>query len=140
LLSRYRLSFSHETVQKALTSKLVKTTLLGLGEPFMNKDEILKKSRELKEDEGTIYTDNKGRRYGVIAFSSIFIIITFFNLFTSQNNFVPYCMFFAYMSAEAYGKYRATKSKTFMTTTVLASFASFAFLICYIFVVLGIGT
>ena len=105
----------------------------------MNKEEILKKSRDQKEDEGTIYADNNGRRYGVIAFSSIFIIITFFNLFTKQNNFIPYCMFCAYMSAKAYGKYRATKAKAFMTTTILASFASVAFLICYVLVVLEIG-
>jgi hypothetical protein len=110
-----------------------------IGDFIMNKEEILKKSRDQKEDEGTIYADNNGRRYGVIAFSSIFIIITFFNLFTKQNNFIPYCMFFAYMSAEAYGKYRATKVKVFMTTTILASFASVAFLICYVLVVLGIG-
>lgn len=105
----------------------------------MDKEEILKKSREQKEDEGTVFADNKGRRYGVIAFSSVFIIIMFFNIFTKQNNFVPYSMFFAYMSAEAYGKYRITKSKALMVTTVLASIASVAFIACHVMKVLGIG-
>ncbi|MEA4954533.1 MAG: DUF6442 family protein [Pseudoflavonifractor sp.] len=105
----------------------------------MEKEEILKKSREQKEDEGTVYADNKGRRYGVIAFCSVFIIIMAFNLFTGQNNFVPYSMFFAYMSAEAYGKYRIAKEKALMVTTVLASIASVAFLACHVMEVLGIG-
>jgi hypothetical protein len=105
----------------------------------MDKEEILKKSREQKEDEGTVYADNKGRCYGVIAFCSVFIIIMFFNIFTKQNNYVPYSMFFAYMSAEAYGKYRVAKEKTFMITTVFASIASIAFLACYVLEVLGTG-
>ena len=31
----------------------------------MNKEEILKKSRDQKEDEGTVYAENKGRRFGL---------------------------------------------------------------------------
>ena len=106
----------------------------------MEKEEILKMSRSQKEDEGTVYADNKGRRYGVVGFCSIFIIIMFFNLFTNQPNFVPFSMFWAYMSAEAYGKYRITKAKTFLVTVVFAAIASAAFLACHVFEVLGIGT
>lgn len=105
----------------------------------MDKEEILKRSREQKEDEGTAYADNNGRRYGVMGFCSVFIIIMFFNIFTKQNNFIPYSMFFAYMSAEAYGKYRAAKAKALMVTIVLASIASVSFLACHILTVLRIG-
>ena len=35
----------------------------------MNKDEILRKSREQKEDEGVIHAENAGRRYGFIGLS-----------------------------------------------------------------------
>lgn len=105
----------------------------------MDKDEILKKSREQKEDEGTVYVDNKGRRYGVIGFSSVFIVIMFFNLFTKQNNFVPYSMFFAYTSAEAYGKYRITKAKSLISITILTAISSTCFLACHVLEVLRIG-
>ena len=105
----------------------------------MDKEEILKRSREQKEDEGTVYADNNGRRYGFMGFCSVFIIIMFFKIFTKQNNFIPYSMFFAYMSAEAYGKYRATKAKTRKVSTMLASIASVSFLACHILTVLGIG-
>ena len=47
----------------------------------MDREEILKKSRESKEDEGATYAENKGRRYGVAAFCSLFAVIIFFNLF-----------------------------------------------------------
>lgn len=105
----------------------------------MDKEEILKKSREQNEDEGAVYADNKGRHYGVIAFSLIFIIIMLFNIFTKQHNFVPNSMYFAYISAEAYGKYRITKAKALMATTVSAAIASVALLACHVLTVLGMG-
>lgn len=105
----------------------------------MNKEEILKKSREQKEDEGVAYAEDKGRRYGVMGFCAVFIVIIFFNLFTGQNNFVPNSMFFAYLAAEAYGKYRLDRKKAFMTTTVFGAIASVLFLICHIMKVMEIG-
>lgn len=105
----------------------------------MNKDEILEKSRAANEDEGVVYVENKGRRYGVSGFCIVFIIIMFFNIFTHQNNFVPYSMFFAYMAAEAYGKYKVNKSKSLMMTTILGSISSICFLVCHVLDVLGIG-
>lgn len=105
----------------------------------MNKDEILKRSRDQKEDEGDIYAENKGRRFGVIGFCSVFIIIMCFNFFTGQNNFVPFAMFWAYGSAEAYGKYRVTKKKAFLVTTIFAAVASLCSIACHIIKTLGIG-
>lgn len=105
----------------------------------MDKDDILKKSREQKEDEGVDFANNKGRRFGVIGFCSVFIIIMFFNLFTGQNNYVPFSMFWAYSAAEAYGRYRATRHNIYITTTVLAAVASLGFLVCHIINTVRIG-
>lgn len=110
-----------------------------IGGFIMDKEEILKKSREQKEDEGIVFADNKGRRYGEIGFCSIFIIIMLFNFFNKQNNFIPFSMFWAYISAETFGKYRITKKKALMVTTVFAAIASVAFLICHMLAVLRIG-
>lgn len=104
----------------------------------MNKDEILEKSRAENEDEGTVYVNSNGHRYGLIGFCSVFIIIILFNICTKQNNFVPFSMFWAYASAEAYGKYRITKTKIFMLTSILAAIATICFLACYILEVLEI--
>lgn len=38
---------------------------------MMTKEEILERSRKEKKDEGTEYMMNRGRRYGVMAMSSI---------------------------------------------------------------------
>ena len=103
----------------------------------MNKDEILEKSRAQKKDEGEEFAENKGRRAGVVAFCIIFIIILFFNTATGQNNFAPYSMFWAYMAAEAYGKYRVTKEKKLLVTLVFAAIASVLFLACHVIEVMG---
>lgn len=105
----------------------------------MNKEDILSRSREQKEDEGIIYAENKGRRYGVIGFSVMFIIIMFFNIFTKHNNFIPYCMYFGYISAEAYGRNQITHDKKLVVTTVFAAVSSILFLVCHIINVLGVG-
>lgn len=105
----------------------------------MDKDEILKKSREQKEDEGVIFAENKGRRFGIAGFASVFVIIVFFNLFTGQNNSVPFTMFWAYAAAEAYGKYSVTKKKAYFVTTISATVATLCFLACHIIKTLGIG-
>ncbi|MCI2057650.1 MAG: DUF6442 family protein [Oscillibacter sp.] len=105
----------------------------------MDKDEILKKSREAREDEGTVYAENRGRRYGVMGFCTVFIVILIFNLVTRQNNFVPYSMFFAYLAAEALGRYQITRQKALLTATVLGTFSSVCFLACHILDVLHIG-
>lgn len=105
----------------------------------MDKEEILRKSREAKEDEGEEYLENKGRSFGVIGFCVVFIAIMFFNISTHQNNFVPYSMFFAYMAAEAYGKYKIKKQKAYMVTIGCGSLSSILFFICHVLDVLGIG-
>lgn len=105
----------------------------------MDKEEILKRSREEKEDEGVIFAENKGRRFGIIGFSSVFIIIVFLNLFTGQDNFVPFTLFWAYVAAEAYGKHSVTKKKVYFITAIAATVASICFLACYIMKTLGIG-
>jgi hypothetical protein len=105
----------------------------------MEKDEILRKSRAQKEDEGVVFADNNGRRFGAIGFCSVFCILVLFNFLNGQNNFAPFAMFWAYGAAEAYGKYRVTKKKAYMTTTILAAVASLCFLACHILNTLDIG-
>ncbi len=104
----------------------------------MNKKEILSKSRQQIEDEGTIYADNKGRRYGYIGFGAVFIFIILFNLFTKQDTLLPWCMYSAYSAAESYGRYRATKAKSMMALTVLGVIAFVLVLTAYVSDVLGI--
>ncbi|WP_460644181.1 DUF6442 family protein [Lacrimispora brassicae] len=86
-----------------------------------------------------MYADNKDRRYRVIGFCSVCIIIMLFNFFMGQNNFVLFNMFWAYISAETYGKYRITKLKTLGASIVFPAITSILFLACHVLEVLGIG-
>lgn len=105
----------------------------------MNKNEVLQKSREQKEDEGVIYANNRGRSTGVIGFCSLFIVVVMFNFFTGQSNHVPFALFWAYGAAEAYGKYRITHGRGLLVTVIFAAIASVCFLACHVLVTLHIG-
>lgn len=92
----------------------------------MNREEILAKSRDEKRDEGMISAENRGRKIGITAFCLIFIFITLFNLFAGRRNDGPQAMFWAFVAAEAFPKYRFTGKKAYMVTTVAGAVASAA--------------
>lgn len=103
----------------------------------MDKEEILAKSRQEKKDEGMTEAENRGHRIGVMAFSAVFIFIVLFNLFNGQSNYAPMAMFWAFLSAEAYPKYRFTKQKAYLVTTIAGGVASLASLASFVLSVLG---
>ena len=48
----------------------------------MNRDEILQRSRAEKEDEGNTFLENRGRRFGVVGFCAMYILLVVFNFAT----------------------------------------------------------
>ena len=48
-------------------------------------------------------------------------------------------MFFAFVAAESYGKYKTTKRMSFMTAVVLGASASILMFVCHVMNVLEIG-
>ncbi len=98
----------------------------------MNREEILAKSRKEKTDEGMISAENRGRKIGFSVFCLIFIFITLFNLFNGQPNYGPQSMFWAFVAAEAFPKYRFTKNKAYMVTAVAGTIASVASLASFV--------
>lgn len=98
----------------------------------MNREEILAKSREEKHDEGFLEAENQGRKIGMIAFCIIFIFIIIFNLINGIKSYGPMTMFWAFLAAESYPKYRFTKNKLYLCHTIVSAIASLGFLLCYI--------
>ncbi len=98
----------------------------------MNKDAILQKSREQKEDEGIIFSDNIGRRYGFIGLNIMLSAYIFLVVFFGGNFVIPMSFWCAFTGAECYGKYKATAQKTEFVGAFLLIFASVTFLLCYI--------
>lgn len=102
----------------------------------MDREEILKRSRAEKEDEGETYAANKGRRTGVAAFCMVFIIIIVFNIITGQSNYMPFAMFWAYIAAEGWGKYRASGTRACQWTAILGGVGAVCWLAAYVLSVL----
>ena len=90
----------------------------------MDKNEILEKSRKENKDEGMVEAENKGMRIGFMFFCALFVFIAIFNLFfgeTSTFNAVS-SLFWAFFAALTYGRYRFTKSKQLLITTIAGAF------------------
>lgn len=102
----------------------------------MDREEILRHSRAEKEDEGSTFAENRGRRFGVAGFCILHILLVVFNLATSQSSYSIHALFWCYISLEAWGKYRTSRRRVFLSTTVLAAVSSLCFLACYVLEVL----
>ncbi len=102
----------------------------------MEREEVLRRSRAEKEDEGSTFLENKGRRFGVAGFCILVIGLLAFNFFTGQSSYSIHALFWCYISLEAWGKYRISRRKGFLTTGILAAVASLCFLACYVLEVL----
>jgi len=105
----------------------------------MGKEEILKRSRAEKEDEGETYAADRGRRAGVMAFCLVFIAIVAFNLITGQNSYAPFAMFWAYIAAEGWGKYRVSGAKVHLWTVIFGGVGAVCWLGCHILTVIRAG-
>lgn len=102
----------------------------------MDREEILKRSRAEKENEGNTFLENRGRRLGVVGFCLMFIGLLVFNFITNRSSYSIHALFWCYVSLEAWGKYRTSRQQRFLTTGVLAAASSLCFLACYVLEVL----
>ena len=96
---------------------------------MMNKEDILRKSRNEHKDEGMIQVENKGREIGYIVFVIVFLIVILMNMFHGVDNYGPFAMFWAFLAAESYPKYKFTKRKSDLFTIILSSIGAILWLI-----------
>lgn len=101
----------------------------------MNRDEILKKSRAQKEDEGTTFIENRGKTYGIIGLSAMFFMLAVIFIFVGGHNLnVPFSMMCAYQGAENIGKYSANKAKSNLIAGIIMSLTSMGFFMAYLLI------
>lgn len=98
------------------------------------KEEILKKSRNSKQDEGIEFVENKGRRIGFSAFCITFIFIVLFNSFIGEQSYEVYSLFWGFIAAEAIPKYKFTNKKIYLFIAVCGSIATIVSLINFVLV------
>ena len=102
----------------------------------MDREEILRRSRAEKEDEGITFLENRGRRFGAAGFCAMFIVLLVFNGAMGQSSHSIHALFWCYISLEAWGKYRISRRRTFAAAAVLAAVSSLCFLCCHMLEVL----
>ena len=102
----------------------------------MDRDEILRRSREGGEDEGDIFAENRGRRFGVVGFSLMFAVLQVFDLITGQASHNIRALFWCYVSLESWGRYRISSGRILLATAVLSAMVSLCDLACYVLEVL----
>jgi hypothetical protein len=105
----------------------------------MKKEEILEMSRKSNSDEGMEYAENQGRKIGFFVFAILFVIIALFSLFTQQTGTLNAAssLFWAFMAAESYPKYRFTRKKAYLVSTIAGCVASLSFIASFIIHTLG---
>ncbi|HCL00809.1 MAG TPA: hypothetical protein DHW61_00035 [Lachnoclostridium phytofermentans] len=100
----------------------------------MKKADILEKSRQSYKDEGLEFAENQGRKIGFVAFVLLFVFLAIFNLFFGETGtfHAISSLFWVFMAAEAYGKYRFVRSKAYLVTAIAGSIASILSVVNYI--------
>lgn len=98
----------------------------------MNKEEILKKSRKSKEDEGVEFIENKGFIFGFAIFIIIASLIVVFNEVVGLESYDIFALIFASGSAESITKYKFTHKKRYAISTIFSVILCISCLIAYI--------
>lgn len=99
----------------------------------MDKEKILEKARNEKVDEGIENAKNKGLSFGYKVFIFLNIILIIFNLFMGQNSYDLMSLFWGFVGAEAYSRYKFSKEKVELISLIGSLMACAGFLACYIF-------
>ena len=98
----------------------------------MNKDEILRKSREQKEDEGVIHAENAGRRYGFIGLSITLAAYMILFVFWGGNLCIPMSFWCAFTGAECFGRYKTKSKKSELLGALVLILSAIAFFLSYL--------
>lgn len=130
----------HRKLGKILTSKLGGYIMrmqrkLGIlkGALNMNREDILEKSRNEKNDEGIIFALNEGYKYGVGIFSIVYIFILILALVKWRTTDICLLMtvFFGLYTGILCGYQKATNKKKYFMT-IFCAVLTIIFLISYV--------
>ncbi len=99
----------------------------------MERDEILRKSRNEKNDEGVVFINTQGRKIGVIGMMIIFIVLSIYYLYTNHADCIYplLAMVFGYLTFESAGIFNVTKKKSALVKAITG------FLLCLTFLAIS---
>ncbi|MDO4719465.1 MAG: DUF6442 family protein [Peptostreptococcaceae bacterium] len=97
-----------------------------------DKEKILEKIRKEGRDEGLDYVQQRGLRSGFILFSILAIFFIAFNAYTGQRIYSLLSLLGGFVAADAYSKYRFSKSKAEFIRMIGALILCFGWLINHV--------
>ncbi|WP_040211033.1 DUF6442 family protein [Clostridium polynesiense] len=91
----------------------------------MNKESAIEENKREKDDKGMENAEHKGRKYGFAIFTLLSVFIMIFSLFYSERStiYAVTALFWTFIAAEAYIKYRCSKIKTYLVTGIAGTAA-----------------
>ncbi|MCC0782028.1 hypothetical protein IR152_02645 [Clostridioides sp. ES-S-0108-01] len=98
----------------------------------MNKEEILKKSRQSNNDEGIKYIQDKGRLVGYFVFCCVYIFIILFNAYVDQKSYAASSLFWAFLTAETIPKYKFTHKKSYIIVGIIGTIITIFYLVNFV--------
>lgn len=105
----------------------------------MNKKDILEMSQNSKKDEGMEFAENQGRKIGISFFCAMFAVIILFDSFFGKGSrtfHAASAMFWTFMAAEAFPKYRFSHNKSYLIIIIAGGIAAMASLANFILLTL----
>jgi len=98
-------------------------SILGIiGGNSMNKEDILKKSRNSNTDEGLEYFDNKGRKIGYIFFYVIAIFMILFGKYYGKESHSVFTLLWLFTTVNTFVRFRFYHEKIYILFISLISF------------------
>ncbi|MFT9397884.1 MAG: DUF6442 family protein [Bifidobacterium psychraerophilum] len=100
----------------------------------MNRNEILNRSRKEGSDEGLLYSGDRGRYAGELAFAAAFVIINAFNLLRGVDvtySLPLWALFFAFLSVKWVPLYRFTRNARYLVLSIVTLLLAVAFIVAY---------
>lgn len=74
----------------------------------------------------------KGQKWGVAAFSAVFVIVVILNTIKDRSNDIPFMFYMAYLAAESVPEFIFTKKKLYLFNAVCGGIAAMLILVKYI--------
>lgn len=98
----------------------------------MKKEEILARSRAEKKDEGTEFVLGKGRLYGVLGMTIMYLALLIFNFFYDQSNAALFTVYWFYLGFELLGRYKVIKQTGLLFSAIMGILAGLGFAAAHI--------
>jgi len=104
---------------------------------ILDKEKILLKSRQSKQDEGLQFTNIQGSKIGFTFFTAVFAVLILFATFFAQTNQVGtihalIALYLTFCTGEVYAKYKFFNKKSYLIVSFICSFAVIVNSIAYI--------